>query len=100
MSTDNTYIPRRLDDMWKVGLWDLDVFFVWLVTFGVAQLGFPGFGGMLIGGALGTLAAVRYGRLKADKHQAFILHWVHWHLPAALMHMDRTPPTHVERMVG
>ena len=21
----NTYIPRRLDDPWKIGFWDLDV---------------------------------------------------------------------------
>lgn len=100
MSVDNTYIPRRLDDMWKVGLWDLDVFFVWVMTVGIAQMGLRGFGGMVVGGVLGTLLAAKFGRMKADKHQAFILHWVHWHLPAELMRMDRTPPTRIERMVG
>ena len=32
MQTD-TYIPRRLDDQWKVGFWDADVAFPFAFSF-------------------------------------------------------------------
>jgi type IV conjugative transfer system protein TraL len=40
-------------------------------------------------------------RIKADKHPAFAIHWLYWHLPASPMTaMRATPPSHIRRMVG
>ena len=40
-------------------------------------------------------------RIKADKHPAFAVHWLYWHLPTSpLTAMRATPPSHIRRMVG
>lgn len=40
-------------------------------------------------------------RLKADKHPAFAIHWLYWHLPTnPVTSMRATPPSHIRRMVG
>lgn len=96
----DTYIPRRLDDQWKIGLWDVDV---------AAPVLFMIMVGYLAGSMLGFSAAIALGlylaramsRLKADKHPAYALHWLNWHLPTnPISSMRATPPSHIRRMVG
>jgi conjugal transfer pilus assembly protein TraL len=96
----NTYIPRRLDDQWKVGFWDLDV---------AAPFLFSLFLGYMSGTKLSFTLCVLAGffssrwiaRIKADKHPAFAVHWVYWHLPPnPLTTLRATPPSHLRRMVG
>ena len=99
MLTD-TYIPRRLDDQWKIGLWDVDVAAPVLFMMLVGYLA-----GTLLGFALAVAAGLylarRMSRLKADKHAAYALHWLCWHLPTnPISSMRATPPSHIRRMVG
>ena len=54
MSANSTYIPRRLDDQWKICLWDMDVAVPWLVAFGIFYTALGGITGMIVGGAAGT----------------------------------------------
>ena len=94
------FIPRRLDDAWKIGLWDVDVatpalfgfFLGWMSS---TKLGFA------IAAGLGIYASRWVSRLKSDKHSAYFLHWAYWSLPANPMTALRaTPPSHIRRMVG
>ncbi|NVD97697.1 type IV conjugative transfer system protein TraL [Massilia sp. BJB1822] len=96
----DTYIPRRLDDVWKLGLWDIDV---------AAPVLFMAFVGYLAGSkwafgvalAVGLYASRWLARIKADKHPAFALHWLYWHFPPSpVSAMRATPPSHIRRMVG
>ena len=96
----DTYIPRRLDDQWKLGLWDVDV--AAPVIFAIVM-------GYLAGSKLAFCIAVALGvavsrwlaRVKAHKHAAYALHWLYWHLPVnPLSAMRATPPSHIRRMVG
>ena len=96
----DTYIPRRLDDSWKVGFWDVDV---------AAPVLFGFFAGYFSGSkwsfavclAAGLWASRRISRIKADKHPAYAIHWAYWCLPATpLTSLRATPPSHVRRMVG
>jgi conjugal transfer pilus assembly protein TraL len=99
MQTD-TYIPRRLDDSWKIGFWDIDV--ATPVLFG-AFLGYVSDTKLSFAICMATgIAGSRWvSRLKADKHPAFALHWLYWHLPASpLTAMRATPPSHLRRLVG
>ena len=48
-----TYIPRRLDDQWKIGWWDLDVALPFLFCFFLGFMANQGMKGM-IGGAIVT----------------------------------------------
>lgn len=96
----DTYIPRRLDDQWKIGFWDVDVAAPVLLMF---------FVGYLAGTKLGFAACLAAGvalsrwvsRTKADKHPAFAIHWLYWHLPTnPLTSLAATPPSHIRRTVG
>ena len=50
--------------------------------------------------ALTQIASLGPG-IKADKHPAFAVHWLYWHLPTSpLTAMRATPPSHIRRMVG
>jgi conjugal transfer pilus assembly protein TraL len=96
----DTYIPRRLDDNWKIGFWDVDV---------AAPALLGGFVGYLSGTkvsfalcmALGIFVSRKIAQIKAEKHPAFAIHWLWWNLPATpLTALSATPPSHIRRMVG
>lgn len=100
MTSEDTYIPRRLDDQWKIGLWDVDV---------AAPVAFSIFLGWIAGTrlafclclAVGIFFSRKLSKLKADKHAAFALHWMHWMLPTLpLTALRETPPAHIQRMIG
>lgn len=95
-----TYIPRRLDDQWKVGFWDADVAlpFVFCLFLGWMTETRAGF---VLFALVGLLLSRWFSRAKVDKHPAFAMHWAHWALPDnPLTAMRATPPSHVRRMVG
>jgi conjugal transfer pilus assembly protein TraL len=100
MSANSTYIPRRLDDQWKVGLWDMDVALPWILTFGFVYTTLGGFPGIVIGGAVATFVGRSAAKLKADKHPAFVMHWAYWNLPEFVVKFHCTPPSHHRRMIG
>ena len=96
----DTYIPRRLDDSWKIGFWDVDVAAPVLFAFFVGYMS-----GTKIGFAVCMAAGIGLSRwiskLKADKHPAFAVHWLWWSLPVTpLTALRATPPSHIRRMVG
>ena len=100
MDIDDTYIPRRLDDQWKIGMWDVDVaapvlFSLYLGWIAGTKLAFC----LCLAG--GIYLSRRLNKLKADKHEAFALHWMQWMLPASPLTLLReTPPAHIQRMIG
>jgi conjugal transfer pilus assembly protein TraL len=96
----DTYIPRRLDDQWKVGLWDFDVAFPVLLSVFVGYLASSKLG-FFLAVCAGVAVSRWLSRKKADKHPAFVLHWAYWYLPVSpLTSMRSTPPSHIRKMVG
>jgi conjugal transfer pilus assembly protein TraL len=96
----DTYIPRRLDDQWKLGFWDVDVAAPTL--FGMF-MGFTSGSRMsfAVCAVAGIVTSRWIARVKADKHPAFAMHWLYWHLPMSpITAMRATPPSHIRRMVG
>lgn len=96
----NTYIPRRLDDSWKVGLWDIDVAipFAFCLT-----LGFMGGTKAIFVTSVfcGVLLGRWISRMKADRHPAFLLHWLYWTFPSMLsIRLRVTPPSSIRRFIG
>src|SRR5262245_61353186 len=100
MSSGSMYIQRRLDDQWKIGMGDLDFAVPWLFVFGMVQTGLGGFKGIVIGAVVATVVGRWAGRLKADKHPAFMTHWMYWHLPDCVVPLKSTPPSCYRRMIG
>ena len=96
MSDVSLEIPRRLNDAPRMFWWDLDVS---LLVLAAALAGM--ISGLFVSGfAVGMLLASAYGRAKAGKHPAFLLHLLYWHVPAAVTGLKRTPPSHLREMVG
>lgn len=96
----DTYIPRRLDDQWKIGLWDVDVAAPVLFMLFVGYLANT-LWGFAVACAIGLYFARMMARTKADKHAAYALHWLYWYLPTnPVSSMRATPPSHIRRMVG
>lgn len=93
---DTTFIPRRLNDGWKIAWFDLDVALPFVAIFFLGLL----VGQKLAALVLGLLVSRSVMRIKADKHPAFFLHWVYWHLPAWCTPLKRTPPSYLRRMIG
>ena len=99
MQTD-TYIPRRLDDHWKIGFWDADVAFPFSFSVFVGYASSSKLGFFLCACA-GLYLSRWLSRIKADKHPAFAMHWAYWALPVnPITAMRATPPSHLRRMVG
>jgi conjugal transfer pilus assembly protein TraL len=96
----DTYIPRRLDDSWKIGFWDVDVAAPVLLGFFVGYLAGSKLAFAVCVG-IGLLASRWIARKKADKHPSFAVHWMYWHLPPTpLTTFKATPPSHLRRMIG
>jgi conjugal transfer pilus assembly protein TraL len=96
---DETLILRRLDDPWKLGLWDLDIAlpFTFCVFFGMLR----GTGlSLLLGVALGFITARAVSRLKAARHPAYIKHAIYWTLPPMFARIQALPPSAQNEMVG
>ena len=96
----DTYIPRRLDDQWKIGFWDVDVAAPIVLAFFIGYLS-ASEAAFAVCMAAGIAVSRWIARLKSDKHPAFALHWLYWHLPVnPATAMRATPPSHIRRMVG
>lgn len=102
MNQDDTYIPRRLNDTWKLGFVDVDVALPFVVIFGIGLLadGFALGWHSFMAAVLGVAASRWFSRQRADKHPAFLLHLGYWYLPAILTPLKRTPPSHIRRTIG
>jgi conjugal transfer pilus assembly protein TraL len=99
MRTD-TYIPRRLDDQWKIGFWDIDVAAPVMLGALLGYLSGSKFS-FAVSLAAGIALSRWVSRMKSDKHPAFAIHWLYWYLPATpLTALGATPPSHIRRMVG
>lgn len=89
-------IPRRLDDPPRMFWWDLDVALLVMTCLLTGMVC-----GFLLGGAVvGVALASLYSRAKSGRHPAYALHLAYWHLPAGLIGLKRTPPSHLRRMAG
>ncbi len=89
-------IPRRLNDPAKFLWWDADVF---VVAFAPVALGILG-GSFPPGLLFGVLCGWAFGRAKAGRHKAYLMHLVYWHVGEPVIQLDRTPPSHLRELIG
>lgn len=93
-------IVRRLDDQWKLGLWDADIALPFLVCLFLAYASGTSFGWLTFP-AIGLFLSRKMARIKAHSHDAIALHWAYWNLPVnPATALRATPPSHYRRMVG
>ncbi len=92
-------ILRRLDDPWKLGLWELDIAvpFCACLCAGMIRGTTPAFIGSAI---VGWLVCKRIARLKAARHSGFFTHFMYWWLPGEFYPVKSMPPSAQREMVG
>ena len=89
-------IPRRLYDAPRMFWWDLDLA---LLVLAATLLGMVA-GYFVTGVAAGIFAAWAYSKAKSGKHPAYALHLIYWHLPASVVQLKCTPPSHLRELIG
>jgi len=89
-------IPRRLNDPPRMFWWDLDLA---LLVLAATLLGMIA-GYFVTGVAGGLLAAWVYNRAKSGQHPAYALHLIYWYMPASVVKLKRTPPSHLRELIG
>jgi conjugal transfer pilus assembly protein TraL len=96
---NDSYILRRLDDPWKLGLWELDIALPFSLCAFLGMLRGTGLS-MFMGVALGYLLARSVSRIKAARHPAYIKHVMYWYLPPLFSRKKALPPSAHQEMVG
>ena len=96
-----SYILRRLDDPWTLGLWELDVAlpFAACLFLGMVRGTFTA---LLVSVIVAVVLARRITQIKAARHPRFFLHLLYWLFPASVLGSwaRRLPPSAQHEMVG
>jgi type IV conjugative transfer system protein TraL len=92
----STDIVDRINDPMKFLLVDIDVAMIGaLVAFGGLQTGH-----IFKGVVLGFVVAFYLHKFKSNHHRGYLKHLLCWYLPAFVMRLRRTPPSHLKEMIG
>ena len=89
-------IPRRLDDPELIGFWTLDEFAGMILPFTWGILSQHIFIGIVV--AFGAWIALR--KAKAGRTTSWVAHAAYWYLPAGLLGLRATPPSHCRLLAG
>lgn len=90
------HIPQYLDEPWKIMLWTIDEFLLFLVPFLILMFVF---GSPLTGLMVGAACMYVMRRIKGEQGHYFIFNILYWYLPA-IVHFKATPPSYLRQFVG
>ena len=93
---DPYIIPRRLDDPELIGFWTIDEVAGMLIPFTWRILSQHIFIGIIV--AFGAWFALR--KAKAGRASSWVAHAAYWYLPAGLLGLKSTPPSHCRLLAG
>lgn len=93
---DKYHIPQNLDVPFKLIIWTLDEFLVFIVPF-VMLLWM--FNSPISGLAIGTGLILGLKKIKGEEGQYFLLHLAYWHLPQVIRYKS-TPPSYIREILG
>lgn len=93
---DKNYMPRHLDDPYKIAYFTIDEVIFLLVPFFLALLIFNSpFYGLMLGGAFVALIK----KLKGQEGHYFIYHMAYWFLPQ-IIRFRSTPASYIREILG
>lgn len=90
------HIPQYLDEPFKIILWTIDEFLLFLIPFLVLMFVF---GSPLWGIMVGAVGMVIVRRIKGEQGHYFIFNVMYWYLPA-LIQFKATPPSYLRQLLG
>lgn len=93
---DPYVVPRRLDDPELIGFWTIDEFAGMIIPFTWGILSQHIFIGIIV--AFGAWFALR--KAKAGRASSWVAHAAYWYLPAGILGLKATPPSHCRLLAG
>lgn len=99
-ASDQVRILRRLDDPWKLALWELDVAlpFALCLFFGLLKGTATGLGLSVL---VGWFITNRISRIKSRGHPRYFRHLIYWIFPPEIALTPKAlPPSAQHEMVG
>jgi conjugal transfer pilus assembly protein TraL len=93
---DQYYIPRYLDEPFKIALLTVDELTAMVVPllFGLLVFNSP-----ICGLFIGLILVGILKKFKGEEGHYYLLHLMYWHLPS-IYKMRSTPPSHVRELLG
>ncbi len=95
MDSRDLLIPKTLDAMPRVFLWDFDVAMIFLCGLGVGIV----LGQLVVFSLLGLVAATAFSKARSGRHPGFMVHALYWHMPGR-MGFKRLPPSCEREFIG
>lgn len=96
MQIDKYYMPRYLDEPYKVAFFTIDEVVILLATFISALMMFNA---PLYGLIVGSLSVALLKKIKGQEGYYLIYHLAYWYLPP-LVKFRSTPPSHLREILG
>lgn len=87
-------VPVGLDAPRKMFFWDIDVFLIGMLGFGIGILA----RNMIVYPAISLFLAWRWGKFKSGKHPWFFVHALFWFVPLP-ENNPRVPASHLREFV-
>lgn len=96
MQLDKHYMPRYLDDPYKIAYFTIDEVIALLIPF---FLGLLIFNSPLYGLIIGGFCVALIKKIKGQEGHYFIYHLAYWYFPQ-LIKFRSTPPSHIREVLG
>lgn len=96
MQIDKTYMPRYLDEPYKIAYFTIDEVISLVGAFLLALLIFNS---PLYGLVIGACCVALIKKLKGQEGHYFIYHMAYWYFPK-FINFRSTPPSHIREILG
>lgn len=93
---DKYYIPKAIDEPFRVYLLTIDEFL--LLTLPILMIGFV-FHQMVLGFIVGIGALISIKKFKGEQGHFYLVHLAYWHLPN-IVWLKATPPSYIREYLG
>ena len=93
---DKYHVPQYLDEPFKIMLWTIDEFLLFLIPFIILMLVFNS---PIFGIVVGLLLMVGIRKIKGEQGHYFIYNLMYWYLPA-IFRFKATPASYLRHLLG
>ena len=90
------HIPQYLDEPFKIMLWTIDEFLLFLLPFLMLTFFFSS---PLWGILVGAICMLVVRKIKGEQGHYFIFNVMYWYLPA-IIQLKATPPSYLRQLLG
>ena len=90
------HVPQYLDEPFKIMLWTIDEFLIFLIPFMILMLVFNS---PIFGMIVGLIFMMGIRKIKGEQGHYFIYNLMYWYLPT-MFRFKRTPASYLRHFLG